>query len=119
MLLVRDLLDKQLIDRDGKKLGKVDGVVIQISDATKRPRITHVELGSIVLARRIGSRFGRFWEAIAIGIGGDSAKPFRISYQKLQLRTIDIQVALARKDTPVDNWQSWLRSHLIARIPGG
>jgi hypothetical protein len=119
MLLVRDLLDKQLKDRDGKKLGKVDGMVMQISNSAKPPRITHIELGSIVLARRIGSRFGALWEAIAMSIGGRSARPFRISCRKLQFKTIEIVAALTQKDTPIPNWQSWLRAHLVRRIPGG
>ena len=36
MQLVRDVLDKQLVDRDQAKMGKVDGLVIEWREARRR-----------------------------------------------------------------------------------
>ncbi len=30
--LVRDVLDKQLVDREGRPFGKVDGIVLEVRD---------------------------------------------------------------------------------------
>jgi len=55
MDLLRDILDKQIIDRDLTSLGRVDGIVLELRDNAP-PRIDAIELGFAVLARRLGPR---------------------------------------------------------------
>ena len=42
--LVRDLLDKQLVDRRHEPMGRVDGVVLTFADG-EQPRVTSLESG--------------------------------------------------------------------------
>jgi sporulation protein YlmC with PRC-barrel domain len=51
MDLIRDVLDKQIVDRTGDRLGKVDGLVLTLTDGG-RPRVTAIEVGPTILARR-------------------------------------------------------------------
>lgn len=59
MELVRDLLDKQLIDRNGVNTGRVDGIVVELREDGP-PRLVALEAGPAVLAYRVGPRMGRW-----------------------------------------------------------
>ena len=53
--LTREVLDMQLVDRDRTKLGRVDGIVLELREG-QPPRIDALEMGFAVLARRVGRR---------------------------------------------------------------
>ena len=56
--LGRDVLDKQVVDRDGIKMGRVDGLVLEVREG-HAPRIEAIEMGGVVLAARIHPRLAR------------------------------------------------------------
>ena len=60
--IIRDILDKQLVDREDTEMGRVDGIVLSIDDGA--PRIDHFELGFVVLARRLHPRLERWLQAL-------------------------------------------------------
>ncbi|RVD31310.1 MULTISPECIES: hypothetical protein [unclassified Mesorhizobium] len=118
MDLLRDLLDKQVVDRRQVKIGKVDGLVAELRHG-KPPRIVAVELGSITLARRLGSRPGRWMAWLAARLGGKRhAEPHRIAWKKVRNIGVDIEVDVDVRRTAIFDWQDWLRDHIIGRIPG-
>lgn len=118
MDLLRDLLDKQVLDRKQVKIGKVDGLVAELRQG-KPPRIVAVELGSITLARRLGSRPGRWMAWLAARLGGERhAEPHRIAWNKVRYIGVDIEVDIDVHRTTIFDWQDWLRDHVIGRIPG-
>ena len=83
MDVFRDILDKQLLDRKGIKMGKVDGLVMTMSPRA-RPRIAFIEMGSITLARRLGPRTARLVARLGALFGGDPTRqPFRVASDKL------------------------------------
>ena len=53
--LTRDVLDMQLVDREETKIGRVDGLVLELRD-DQPPRVDALEMGFVVLARRIHPR---------------------------------------------------------------
>src|SRR6195952_562101 len=57
--LGRDVLDKQVVDRDGIKMGRVDGLVLEVREG-HAPRIEAIEMGGVVLAARIHPRLARW-----------------------------------------------------------
>ncbi|MET3522235.1 hypothetical protein [Mesorhizobium abyssinicae] len=118
MDLLRDLLDKQVVDRRQVKIGKVDGLVAELRHG-KPPRIVAVELGSITLACRLGSRPGRWMAWLAARLGGERhAEPHRIAWKKVRNIGVDIEVDVDVRRTAIFDWQDWLRDHIIGRIPG-
>lgn len=118
MDLIRDLLDKQVLDRNGIKIGKVDGILAETQSGAP-PRIIAIELGSVTLSRRLGVRLGR-WVAWGVSrLGGTSrAKPHRISWDLVQVADLEVKVDVDVRQTTIFDWQEWLRAHFIGRIPG-
>ncbi|MCA0015725.1 hypothetical protein LB561_30350 [Mesorhizobium sp. B292B1B] len=118
MDLLRDILDKQIVDREQVKIGKIDGLVAELRRGNP-PRIVAVELGSVTLARRLGERPGRWMTRLAAAWGGKRrGKPHRIAWTKVQDIGVDIQFDIDVRETSIFAWQDWLRDHIIGRIPG-
>ena len=118
MELIRDLLDKQVVDREQTKIGKVDGIVMQLRRG-EPPRIVFVEIGAIALARRLGPRVGYWVSHIAGRLGGyKSRKPYRIPWIKVRDIGVDIEFDIDVQNTTIFDWQDWLREKIICRIPG-
>lgn len=118
MHMIRDVLDKQVVDRNQVKIGKVDGIVAQFRQG-KPPRVIAVEIGSIALARRLGPLPGRWMVILAAKLGGHRhAKPHRVAWSKVRDIGIDIEVDVDVRKTAIFVWQDWLRDHVVGRIPG-
>jgi hypothetical protein len=115
--IIRDILDKQLIDKEETKMGRVDGVVLSIGDGP--PRIDHFELGFAVLARRVHPRLERWLLALR-----KRWSPRRTARQTVPWSAVQdinphaIQLDLNALETPAFDWERWLRKHVVAKIPG-
>jgi sporulation protein YlmC with PRC-barrel domain len=119
MELIGDILDKQVLDRDGVKMGKVDGLVIRWSEQGP-PRLVAIEFGPVVLAYRIGPRAGRWVSRLCERLGGPRhSRPYRIPWEKVTDLGIDLEVDVPIKDTPQFARHEWLRRHFLDWIPGG
>jgi sporulation protein YlmC with PRC-barrel domain len=118
MQLLRDILDKQVVDREQVKIGKVDGLVAELRRG-KPPRVVAVELGSIALSRRLGARPGRWTAQLAAKLSGKrQARPHRIEWNKVRDIGVDIEFDIDVRRTKIFAWQDWLRDHVVGRIPG-
>ena len=79
MDLVRDLLDKLVVDRNGRELGRADGIVLEVrKDAP--PRVTRIELGPGVLFARIAPVLGRWAAGLAYALGFGDGRPLPVAY---------------------------------------
>ena len=117
MLLVRDVLDKQLLDRQGRKMGKVDGVVLE--RGTKGPpRVLYLEVGAVTLAHRLGARFGHWVSRLAHRLAPVHAESYRISWNKVRGVTLEVTVDEAAEETRVNVIEDWLSRHVVEHIPG-
>ncbi|MVA37771.1 PRC-barrel domain-containing protein [Agrobacterium vitis] len=104
MHLVRDLLDKQLVDLHDNKIGQVDGIVIELSDG-RQPQVSAIETGSGVVLDRLGWR--------------TNSRRYRIPYSKVRDVGVDVSIDIDRQEMPIEKWQEWLRRHVLRWIPGG
>lgn len=118
MDVIRDVLDNQLVDRNGRKMGKVDGVAIELRDG-QPPRLVYIEVGIPTLARRLHPRLARWVAAIESKWGAKRGESFRISFSKVLDVGIDVDVDIEAETTPALAYEKWLREHIIGRIPGG
>jgi hypothetical protein len=115
MELVRDILDKQILGRDDVKLGKVDGIVLELRD-DEPPRVAFIELGSATFARRIGRRFERW--AVMLNRRLRVRRPrSRIAFECITDYKLDVRVDLEAKRSPAFAWEHWVREHIIRRLP--
>jgi sporulation protein YlmC with PRC-barrel domain len=118
MLIGFDLLDRQIIDRDGAPVGKVDDVELTYDD-TGTPHVTALLLGQEVLGDRIGGRLGRWIAGTARRLSDSPDRPpMRISIDLVTHVDSAVNLSVDRallQDPPLE---TWLRDHLIQRIPG-
>ncbi|MEV4701839.1 hypothetical protein [Actinoplanes sp. NPDC049316] len=118
MLLGFDLLDRQIVDRDGQPVGKVDDVELGY-DADGVPRISALLTGQRVLGRRIGGGLGRWIAGVAHRLAGPGDRgPVRIGIEQVGRIGSAIDLTVSRGDLPEPPLETWLREHLIGRIPG-
>jgi sporulation protein YlmC with PRC-barrel domain len=118
MDVIRDVLDNQLVDRNQRKMGKVDGIVVELREG-KPPRLAYLEVGLPVLARRLHPRLEHWITAIENKWGAKHSEPVRIPWSKVQDIGIDVDVNVEAEETAILAWEKWLREKVIKRIPGG
>jgi hypothetical protein len=114
MDLARDCLDKLLLDRNKRPMGRVDGIILQL-DANRAPRVAYIELGKRTVADRFGGRFGQL---VARLLPGKSTERFRIPWGKLQIGLNEVTADVDAEKTAALAFEVWLRKKIIGRIPG-
>lgn len=115
--LVRDVLDNLLVDGEKEPMGRVDGLVL-VDEPGRPPRVTCLESGPTVLARRLHRRIGRWARAAARRWGVRRGKPVRIDWRKVKSVGLDVHLDLNVHDTKALALEHWLREKFIRRIPG-
>jgi len=115
--LVRDLLDKQIVDAEETRMGRVDGVVLAV-EGDEQPRIDHLELGFTVLARRIHPRIEQWLHALRERWSVRRSARQIVPWSKVTaLNPHHLQVDFKALDTPAFDWERAARE-LIKKIPG-
>ena len=117
MNLIRDVLDQQIIDREGHKAGKVDGIALEIR-ADGPPRVAYLDIGTDVLARRFSTRLERFVQSIHRRVQGARRKPFQVPWQNVERVAISVNLDVDCTEYSSYHVEKWLRDHIITKIPG-
>ena len=111
--LVREVLDKQLLDRERRRFGKVDGIVIAVQDGA-RPRVTALETGAAVQLARLSTRLMRWARPLA-----RRTDTTRIPIQAVVEIGKEVAVDIDARRTPAWRIERWLADRVFARVPGG
>jgi hypothetical protein len=116
--VIRELLDKQIVDRDEERLGRVDGIVAELVDG-EPPRIVQLELGFVPLARRISRRLETLAMRAHKRWSVRRSAHYHIDWETvLEVNVHHVKVDLCVDDTPAYDWERWLATNVIGRIPG-
>lgn len=116
MDVVRDLLDKSVIDRNGREMGRIDGILLE--QQPNRPvRLAAVLIGPAALGDRVHPALGRLVRRIERWFGLDQNRPARIDFADIDRIDTKIRVHLAISDTAVAAVEQRLRSWWL-RLPG-
>jgi sporulation protein YlmC with PRC-barrel domain len=113
------LLDRQLIDSDGRMAGKVDDLELELPEGGGPPVVTAILSGPGALSRRIGGRAGAWLEAVANRLrDGDDRRPARVSFGVVKRIESAVDLSVAKADLESNRLEVWTRDHLIGHLPG-
>ena len=116
MDLIRDCLDKPIDDRFKRRMGRVDGIVLEVEPG-RPPRVAYVELGVKTLMNRLSIRLGNWISHLMESRHIESA-PYRIAWGKIKVGLNSVSADVEAEKTPALEWELWLRKRVIGRIPG-
>ena len=116
--LVRDVLDKQVLDPDKCRVAKVDGIVLQLR-ANRPPRVISMEISQAAAWRRLHHRLGDFADWLRARFEPGQDRPAHILFDHFVRGGVDVHVDLPWKRTRALVWEDWLEQRVIAKIPGG
>ena len=117
--LALHLLDRQIVDTDGRAVGNVDDVELLVPEDGSAPYVTALLTGPQALGPRLGGRLGSwlvFWSH-ALSRHSDD-EPGRIGLELLTELGSKVTVARSRAELGVHENEDRARTYLIDRIPG-
>jgi sporulation protein YlmC with PRC-barrel domain len=112
--IVHDLLDMQLVDRNGEKMGRVDGVTLELTGGP--PRVAELLVGGSVQAERVGGWAVRLLRALA-RLCRVQPVVTRIPFAVVQEISDTIVLDVEAHATTALRTEHWL-DRIICRIPG-
>ena len=112
MQLGRVVLDQQAVDAEGRQMGKVDGIVLELRG--DQARVAALVVGGTTLLWRLHAGLAAWAER---RLGGEGA-PTRIPWRQVVKIGIDVTLDVEAERTPAFRWERWVRDHVIGRIPG-
>jgi len=119
MDLVRDVLDRKIVDRENCDMGRVDGLVMHLGAHTTQPRITHIRIGGTTPWMRLHPALARLAGRLARMWGPRRAEPVTIPWSRVVTAGRDIRLDVKARDTGAIDWEIWIARHIVERIPGG
>jgi sporulation protein YlmC with PRC-barrel domain len=112
------LLDRQIVDVNGRMAGKVDDLELVFSDEPRTPpHVVAVVSGPSALSRRIGGRLGSWIDAV-YGRLAEEPDPAEISFGVVKRIDNHVELAVSREDLGIMTLEDWVRTRVISKIPG-
>ncbi|MEP6697385.1 MAG: hypothetical protein ABJA34_10975 [Pseudonocardiales bacterium] len=112
------LLDRQVVDRDGRLVCKVDDLEFE-PDATGRTVVTAILAGPAALGPRIGGPLGRWMVAVQARLRPtDQDGPARIAIAVVKEIGTDVTLSAARAELRTHQTEQWVDVHAIGKLPG-
>ena len=98
MDLARDVLDKRVVDRNGRDMGRVDRVVLRVCPG-QPPTVSGIEIGPSALAHRLGRWMGCLADALECAFGIDEGRPVRLPVSEIRDVDNHVHVGVAVGET--------------------
>jgi sporulation protein YlmC with PRC-barrel domain len=109
MDLVGDLLDKRVLDRNGRYVGTIDSIVLEI-DGDAPPAVSAVLIGAPALLRRLHPRLARWGRRLPLT---------ELPMSKIREAGMDVEVDVdGERHSTLLTIEKWIRTHIVERIPG-
>jgi sporulation protein YlmC with PRC-barrel domain len=115
MDVVRDVLDKSVVDRNGREMGRVDAILVEHGDGP--PRITTLLIGPAALGSRLHPAVGRLMSWLESRLGIDRDRPSRISVGDVDDIDRKIRLRLTIGETATAAFEQLLRRWVV-KLPG-
>jgi hypothetical protein len=117
MHIVRDLLDKQLIDVNWQNMGCIDGLGMEVRDG-EQPRINEILVGGTVLTYRLPGWAGRWSTAFVRRFGIRRGEPFSIPWSRVMRVDRVVRVDVNSDESEAMASMRWVRDRIVDHIPG-
>jgi sporulation protein YlmC with PRC-barrel domain len=114
--VVNRILDQPVVDRDGREMGRVDGILLEWR-ADAPPRLTSLLIGPSVLGSRLHPALGRWITWVEQRFGVSEGRPTQIPFSAIDRVRGTIMLAISVRDTAVNVVEERLRSWLL-KLPG-
>lgn len=109
------VLDRQVVDRDGKFVAKVDDIELE-RGADGSLYVAKILVGPRALGPRFRSRLGVWVRSIAERL---STGPIpTIDFALVDEIGSELKLSASRKDLDVAPLEDWVRDHIVGRVPG-
>ena len=118
MHIVRDVLDKKLIDADSCEVARVDGILLEFPD-DGAPRMVRLEIGGEILAERVARWLVGPVRWMAKRFSPRTQRIIAIDWRHVKRMGRDIHLDIQRDETEALAWEHMLAEKFIGRIPGG
>jgi hypothetical protein len=113
-----ELMDRQIVDHDGRMVAKVDDVELTGRD-DGRLVVTGLLTGPGALGPRLGGALGSITTAIWSRLSGrDSTDPRRIDIGMVSDISTVVTLQVGRRTADVDGFEIWMRDRVISALPG-
>ena len=114
----RELLDHQLIDREGLFCGNVDDLELELPEDGDLPIVTAVLNGPGVLSNRIGGRLATALGELNRRLHPTLDGPARIPWRDVREIDSAVHLSVARAELDGEAFEAWCADHIVDRIPG-
>jgi sporulation protein YlmC with PRC-barrel domain len=109
------LLDRQVVDRDGKFVCKVDDIEFERGEGGAL-YVAKILVGPRARSRRVGGRIGVWMRSIAERLATEPMPT--IDFANVIEIGSDVKIAASRDDLDVNPLEDWVRDHIVSRVPG-
>ncbi|WDZ82762.1 hypothetical protein [Micromonospora cathayae] len=116
LLLNFNLLDRQILDRDGIPVGKVDDLELRHTD--DGAYVAALLTGQRALGARFGGVVGRWITGVAERLDDRDQGLRRIPYHLVARVDAAVRLRVSRDLLAAPALEGWLDAYLIGRIPG-
>jgi hypothetical protein len=117
--LMRQVLDKQLKDRHGEKIGKVDGLILGRGPGEVL-RVVAIETGLPTVLRRVSRGLASVVSRFASRLSAPLLRSARMAFREvLEIDDVEIRMDVSAAVTAARQGERWLSEHVVRRIPGG
>ena len=118
MNIVRDVLDKKILDCEDTEVGRVDGVLLEFEEGSQ-PRMVRLEIGGEILAARVARWLVPITRWLRSAWGPKREPIVGIDWAHVIRMERDLHLDIRADDTQALAWEHWLSENIIQRIPGG
>ncbi|MBF6599929.1 MAG: hypothetical protein IVW36_05410 [Dehalococcoidia bacterium] len=113
ILLMRDIVDNQILDVRGARVTKVAGVEVELPAAGGEPVVRCLLVGPEPLARRVNGQLGDVARRITGG-----RRTVRIPWSDVSDVGPDVRLRIEARATGATHAEDWVRAHLARFIVG-
>ena len=115
-----EILDRQIVDSNGRLAGKVDDLELVFpEEGAGPPYVVAIISGPGALARRLGGRLGGWLEAAHGRLHDEQPpSPARVPFSVVKRIGNDVEVSVERASLESNRMEQWVSEHVIGKIPG-